>query len=812
MDQPNIYRLSQHITPLEYHLKITPIAPSYDIFKGKCIIIFNNNDPNLNYITLNILDLNISKVSLTSITNNIIINHNLTNTTRNKVTQQIKFEFDKLPKIGGLTIEYDGLIATNLCGFYKCNQEGKLIMVTQFEATHARRCFPCFDEPHFKSIFNLSIILPSDNNFTILSNTDVKTIITKNNNKIYEFKPTPKMSTYLLAFYIGYATYIESIINDIRVRIYSPKDKLQSKLALKTTVKCLAFMESYFNIPYPLEKLDLISVPKHSAEAMENWGLVTFREQVLLCNDSTKVDDIISIIVTICHELAHQWFGNLVTMEWWSELWLNESFATWLSYVAVNNIFPKLNINDYYFCNDYVRALKADAIINSHPIKADVQDPSLISEIFDAISYSKGSALIKMLVDYVGADDFKNSIQLYTKTYKYKNTTTNDLWDCISKTTNKNISKLMETWINTKNYPLITIKQYQNNLVQLTQQSLTNDKDNILWNIPLSNTFVLNSKHLIIPEIDNELFGFYITSYDEILLNKVIQNNAPLLKKANIILDLYFLLKSKHIDFNNYLKYTDAILHTSPKTYLLYNITLTNYSDFKIIIKNDKLIKLYNDILIKHITNVNFIINPNDDISTILFKTNILNLGCKLNINTHIDYCKQQFNNFKMDTNFVINPNIVNIVFRVGIEHLNDYNFLLNMLRANIKLESEIASCLGLTNDKTQYITTLDLFKNKDINEKNKLRIFATAASNKNLNYLLFPYIKENWNDIFNMFKFIGIDNIVSSMRYLVGTPILINDFKTFFADKDKHGMEMAYCNTLEMMESNYKFNNILNK
>jgi len=822
----NSYRLPQHITPLEYHIRIEPIGPLYDKFKGKCIILFKQSS-NLNYIILNEVNLNVSNVKLISFHNNNIIQHKLISTTYDKPVEQIKFEFDSLPQnIGGILIEYDGIINTDLSGFYKCTQKDKLIMVTQFEPVYARRLCPCFDEPHFKSIFKLQII--AENNKLVLSNTDIETVTNYNStNMLYTFKPTPKMSIYLLAFYIGHADYIEGMTNNIRIRIYTPEDKSYSKLALKTTIKCLEFMIEYFNVPYPLDKLDLISVPKFSADAMENWGLIIFREQALICYPFIKANDVVNIIVTVCHELAHQWFGNLVTMEWWSELWLNESFATWMSYVAVHHIYPSLNINTQFFNDNYISALRADSIIGSHPIKVDVRDPSLITEIFDIISYSKGSSIIKMLVDYVGEDNFKDAVRLYMKKYKYGNTVTEYLWDCVSVITKKNIPKLMYDWINKKNYPLVMIDPYDKHHLQITQIPFTYQNNNYndnntdgLWIIPLSTNFLLKKKQIIFPQsqftknIDSNAFGFYLIFYHKDVLNRLLQNKLIKLNEfdiANMLSDLYFLLKTNHITYQYYLDYMDKLLSICKFSELLCNIVQNNYVDFKLIVKNDNLIKQQKNILIKYIEPVDFIIKGDDNISTILFKTSVLNFGCKLGIDKHINYCVELFNLFMNKNEMIINPNIVNTVFRIGLGKSNGFDFLMDLLYKNKKYEADILNCLGLVEDEDKYNRVLDLFKDDKIGEQNRLRIFSVAGSNVKLNHLLFPYIKNNWDLIYGKFKYIRMDRIIYSMKYLIGTPELVNDIKTFFAPKDKHGMEMAYNGMLELIQINYEFYNRIN-
>ncbi len=817
------HRLPKHIIPVNYTIRIEPIAPLYNKFIGKCVIVFKILDPNINYIILNGLQLKITNVKMASITNNNIIYHKHISTEHLNEYEQIKFNFESMPsKLGALIIEYEGSILENLSGLYKCTQNDKLIMLTQFEPASARACFPCFDEPCFKAVFKLEIIVSPDK--LVLSNTDVESITQHNNDKLYTFKPTPKMSSYLLAFYIGYADYIENYTkHNVRVRIYSPKEKQYSKLALDVAIKCMDVLTDYFDMPYPLNKIDLVSVPVFSAEAMENWGLVIFREDRLICEPLMKINDKIYIIIVICHELAHQWFGNLVTMEWWSDLWLNESFATWAEYYIIEKLYPELNINNKFMYDRYIHALKADSIETTHPINVNVNNPAQISEIFDTITYSKGASIIKMLVAYVGENDFRNSMRLYMKQYAYQNTVAEDLWRCISFITKKDISTMMNSWINKQNYPLVIVDLYDETHFKFTQTIFTfqQHKEGNLWIIPLGHNTILSKKETILlksefkTKIDNNDFGFYNIFYCAPVFNDLIQNiKMTDLDITNLLVDLYFLLKSNRITPNYYFEYINKILKVSIPSELLYNIVQMNYNNFRLIIQNDKLIEKYKQIIIDNIKNINFIILHDDDINIILMKLSVLNLGVKLNIKTHVDYCINIFNKFydayqnKKDYINIIDVNIIDIVFYVGMNKLDKFDFLIELLHSNKDYETQIISCLGQTKNKTQYTMYLDLFKLGTISNINKTEIFNVAGANKQYNYLLWPYIKDNWDLIVNTFEYFNkLDKIILSMKNLLGNNILVDDINLFFKMKKK---DNAYKKLLEIIKINNEFNNKL--
>ncbi|ERE67573.1 importin subunit beta-1 [Cricetulus griseus] len=312
---------------------------------------------------------------------------------------------------GTLKIDFVGELNDKMKGFYRSKYttpagEVRYAAVTQFEATDARRAFPCWDEPAIKATFDISLVVPKDR--VALSNMNVidrKPYPDDENLVEVKFARTPVMSTYLVAFVVGEYDFVETRSKDgVCVRVYTPVGKAeQGKFALEVAAKTLPFYKDYFNVPYPLPKIDLIAIADFAAGAMENWGLVTYRETALLIDPKNSCSSSRQwVALVVGHELAHQWFGNLVTMEWWTHLWLNEGFASWIEYLCVDHCFPEYDIWTQFVSADYTRAQELDALDNSHPIEVSVGHPSEVDEIFDAISYSKGASVIRMLHDYIG--------------------------------------------------------------------------------------------------------------------------------------------------------------------------------------------------------------------------------------------------------------------------------------------------------------------------------------------------------------------------------------------------------------------------
>lgn len=357
-------------------------------------------------------------------------------------------------------MSFEGAITKNLDGIYPSffhhNGAKKTIMLTQFESHHAREAFPCIDEPEAKATFDLTLHTPAGE--AVISNTPVKTQKTVDHKQITTFETTPHMSTYLLAFVYGDLGYKETTTKrGVTVRCYATPDNVQYlDYSLDFAAKCLEFYEEYFDIPYPLAKCDLIALPDFASGAMENWGCITFREYGLIVdpkNTSQPTKQYAAMV--IAHELTHQWFGNLVTMRWWTDLWLNEGFATWMSYLALDHFYPDWHVWTQFVVDEQQLAFRYDALANTHPIQVSINDPAEIRTIFDVISYEKGGSAIHMLHHYLGTRTFRDGLRYYLKEHSYANTDTVDLWDALEKISQKPVKDFMAAWIEQPGFPLL---------------------------------------------------------------------------------------------------------------------------------------------------------------------------------------------------------------------------------------------------------------------------------------------------------------------------------------------------------------------
>ena len=392
-----------------------------------------------------------------------------------------------------IVIDFTGEITDAMHGMYPCyfEHEGKRkkLIATQFESHHAREVFPCIDEPAAKATFDLTLVTEEDE--AVLANMPIKQQGIESGRLITKFETTPRMSSYLLAFVTGEMNFKEARTKDgvlVRSWASAAQDPSWLDYSVQETVDLIEFYNDYFGVPYPLPKCDQVALPDFEVGAMENWGLVVYRETVLLSdpkNVSLSTQQLISLVVA--HELSHQWFGNLVTMQWWDDLWLNESFANMTEYLAVNKLHPQWNMWEEFVAQDVISASNRDVYQNVQAVRVAVNNPDEIHTLFDpSIVYAKGGKLLKMLHDLIGEDAWRAGLKDYFDKNAYKNTTRDDLWEALSRHSEIDIPSLMNKWIEQSGQPLVTVHQQQNNL-ELSQQRflLESNADDTTWQIPL---------------------------------------------------------------------------------------------------------------------------------------------------------------------------------------------------------------------------------------------------------------------------------------------------------------------------------------
>jgi len=478
-----------------------------------------------------------------------------------------------------VTITYTGKITDNMTGiypsYYTVDGVKKEIISTQFESHFAREAFPSVDEPEAKATFDLALKFDQAEGELALSNMPEIDVENRKATGVWKFETTPRMSSYLLAFAAGDMQGITAKTkNGTLVGVYATKAHPASNLefALDIAVRCIEFYEEYYGVKYPIPQSLHVALPDFSAGAMENWGLVTYREIYLLVDENSTALSRQTVALVVAHELAHQWFGNLVTMKWWDDLWLNESFANMMEYVSVDAIEPSWKIFEDFQTSGAPYALKRDATDGVQSVHVEVKHPDEINTLFDgAIVYAKGSRLMHMLRRWLGDDAFRKGLGAYFEKHQYGNTIGRDLWDALSQASGRDVAAFMDAWLEQPGYPVVTAK-VENDCLILTQKQFfigEHEDKGRLWPVPLNSNWqglpdTLTTERLEIPNyadlaaqnegalrLNTENTAHYITDYQGELLDALLNNLSSLdnISKLQIVQERRLLAESGMISY-----------------------------------------------------------------------------------------------------------------------------------------------------------------------------------------------------------------------------------------------------------------------
>jgi len=463
-------RLPQTVRPEHYMLNLTPDLKAAT-FAGVESIELNLAEPT-DHITLNAAEIAFESVRVTADGKEQKATVSL-----DKEKEQATFTFPEGLPAGKATlaIHYTGILNNELRGFYLSKTPKRNYAVTQFESTDARRAFPSFDEPAFKATYDVSLVVDAGD--TAISNGEIISDIPGDKSGLgagkhtLKFATTPKMSTYLVAFLVGDFDCTTGESDGVAIRSCSTPDKVAlTPYSVDVAKYVLHYYNSYFGIPYPLKKLDLIALPDFEAGAMENFGAITFRETALLIDPKTAtVDAEKEIALVIAHEMAHQWFGDLVTMQWWDNIWLNEGFATWMENKPVAAMHPEWNI-DEYVVSGIDDALNLDALPTTRAIRARADTPSDINQMFDGISYGKASDVLLTVENYLGEETFRQGVHNYLAAHTYANATAEDFWGAQTATSHKPVDKIMESLVAQPGEPILSFGDPADGAVAVEQK------------------------------------------------------------------------------------------------------------------------------------------------------------------------------------------------------------------------------------------------------------------------------------------------------------------------------------------------------
>ncbi|KAK7934373.1 hypothetical protein WMY93_005269 [Mugilogobius chulae] len=761
-------------------------------------------------------------------------------------------------------LEFAANLSDSFHGFYKSSYttssgEVRVLASTQFEATFARGAFPCFDEPAFKANFTIQIV--REPRHIVISNMPkVKTVVLPGGLLEDHFDTTVKMSTYLVAYIVcDFLSVSQTTQHGVEISVYAVPDKIdQTAFALNAAVKLLDFYDDYFDIPYPLPKQDLAAIPDFQSGAMENWGLTTYRETALLFDpEKSSASDKLGITKVIAHELAHQWFGNLVTMEWWNDLWLNEGFAKFMEYISVDITYPELQVDDF-FLGKCFEAMEVDSLSSSHPVSTPVENPTQIQEMFDDVSYDKGACILNMLQDFLSPEAFEIGIIKYLKKYSYQNTVNSHLWESLTDICSSNgldvgqarhkefcsksnlqsgaskwysddeldVRAIMDTWTLQEGFPLVTVEIRGRRF---------------LWQIPLTyKTSASNSIHrfllkqrlanvLYLPEevswvkFNVDMSGYYMVHYagdgwDSI--TKLLQHNHTALSsndRASLIQNIFQLVSigkvklDQALELSLYLsKETEIMAVTQGFGELVPLYKLMEKRDMPVLENQmkDYIVKLFRELIDRQEW------TDSGSVSQRMLRSYLLLFACVRNYPPCLDKATQLFNKWKeSDGKMSLPVDVTMAIFVVGARTPEGWDFLFDKYRQSmqmsVKSRMKTAMAVSPLQDKLAWMLEQSLngavMKTQDLPD-----VLVSISRNPRGYKLAWDFLRANWHTLIKKFD-LGSNTVsfmVNGVTNQYSTREKLDEVCSFFSSlTEESGSEMRCIQqTYETIEDNIRW------
>ncbi len=813
----SVKRLFDQFVPTNYNLAITPDKDTMT-FAGTVVITGKKVGRPSQRLTFHQNELKITSASVVKhektdqrvITVSRINNHDSYN--------EVRLHSDEMiyPGQYTITLTFSGSITRPMNGLYPCfyQKDGveQIILATQFESHHAREVFPCIDEPEAKATFDLTLTTPTED--ITLSNTPIASETVEGTLKTTTFETSPIMSTYLLAFVTGDLHCVEGTTkHGVQMRTWGSAAQPQNfmEYANREAIAILEFFEDYYGTPFPLKKCDQVALPDFEAGAMENWGLVTYREIALLAdpvNRSLPSEQYVSMVVA--HELSHQWFGNLVTMKWWDDLWLNESFASLMEHLALDVLHPDWYQWEQYAASDIISCSNRDIYTSVQPVKVPVNHPDEIHSLFDpAIVYAKGGRLLKMMRDYIGDDAFRAGLKSYFAKHAYGNTIRDDLWTEMSATSGKDINSLMNPWLEQSGMPVIRISGDQPGSRTLSQSRFALDSSDTseLWPVPLLATTPINIDVLDtasaditytgeLPMLNKFGSGHYVTHYTsdadlQHVITGITEGTVGSEARINFLNDLMLLARRGDDTLVDALKLVKA-LHNEPRepVWMMMSRALglsANLGEGHEIIE-DGLKKLRYDLSHKHYQKLGWDDHESDDPNTSLMRATMIGLMLASEDQKIIEHAINIYTS---------TPNIEDIpsdrrgsVLGAVVRHQNDPATIDSLIKlylstTNADLQHSLCGALTYTKDPTVAARFFDegLITDGFIRPQDSFRWFAYLMRNKHTRELAWTWLTTNWDYVESIGKK-SLDHWVVYAAAPLQTPEWEARFHEFFEPK----------------------------
>ena len=706
-------------------------------------------------------------------------------------------------------INFSGTITDAMHGLYPCyfTHDGvkKQLFATQFESHHAREVFPCVDEPAAKAEYDLTLITRPG--MTVLGNMPVKSEEENGDSLTTTFEETPRMSSYLLAFVIGELhKKTARTKSGVEVSIWATPAQNENTLdfALDIATRSIDFYDEYFGVKYPLPKSDHVALPDFSSGAMENWGLITYRESCLLADPELTPESSRRFIATvIAHELSHQWFGNLVTMNWWNDLWLNESFANMMEYVAIDALHPEWRMWEDFATNEVTAALRRDSLDGVQSVQADVNHPDEISTLFDpAIVYAKGGRLLVMVRKLIGEEAFRAGLKSYFEKFAYKNTVENDLWQELESASSQPIVNLMNTWISQPGLPVVSVSSSHNTAILSQERFFVGEHQpsDALWPIPLFanqplDVKILNQKETTVSiekplQLNCGLSAHFVTKYDESTREYLLKNitELPTLDKICILQDATILARAGFENSASLLPLALSLkTETNEKVFGMAAGSLTELRKF--VDDNDaardSLKRISGEFARATFEELGWDEKDGESDDDRELRTTALSLMMYSEDEEVLNEAKTRFDSNKLED---LPTEIRALIISVNVRHFETPEMIENLFAAykntpSNDLQNDIA--IGLTSTKNPETAEKILANIKDSNiirPQDASRWFVYLIRTRESRQIAWNWLKENWAWVEDTF---GEDKSYDDFIRYAATALLttdeLNDFQQFF-------------------------------
>ncbi|CAK9820780.1 Glutamyl aminopeptidase [Anthophora plagiata] len=870
---PNLsFRLPKEVRPMHYDIYLHPDLEK-GTFQGKVTILIDVLDRR-SYVALHQKDLNITSTKLKTYDREENFEFEVSNIIQIPKNEMfvVSTKNELHSGLYNLSFEFNGALQPDkIVGFYSSKYKDeqnrtRWIATSKFEPTYARRAFPCFDEPAFKAEFTVKLVHPTGDYYSALSNMNAEyTQIDQPSQGLttVTFAKSVPMSTYLSCFIVSDFVALTKMAkghNDRKfpVSVYTTRSQQQKgAFALDIGVKIIEYYIQLFNIDYPLPKLDMAAIPDFVSGAMENWGLVTYREARLLYDSETsstaKAYDVVTII---SHEFAHMWFGNLVTMLWWNDLWLNEGFASFMQYKSADAILPDWGLMDLFLIEQMHSVFVTDAKLSSHPIVQTVNHPDEITAIFDEISYKKGSSIIRMMENFIGSEGFYGAISTYLKKFTYHNAETADLFKILQESLpdKLNLTAIMDTWTRQKGFPVVNVKK-SGNKYTLTQKRFLADPDATFdssesefgykWTIPV--TYITNkmskptlvwfdkdAEDLVIEfkepvewiKFNADEVGYYRVNYEPAdwgtLTNllKCKHETLSVSNRAHLLEDVFSLANAGEIDYEMAMNITEYLPRENHA--IAWSVASSKLKEIDTLLSSTSsstMFKKYARNLVDSVYHeVEWNVNSNEDRVRLKLRTTILGLACSVEHEECLEEAGRLFKRWIYDPRDVRpHPDIRDFVYYYGMNHVGDeatWDIMFAKFVAEIDSSEKLKLMRGLAGIRSAWILNKFITTAADENYVRAQDFFGCLTSisgNPVGTPLVWDWVRSNWEFLVNRYtlndRYLG--SLIPTITKTFATETKLNEMKAFFTKYPDAGAgAMNRAKALETVSNNIKWLN----